>query len=130
MLSAKTLRLMGAYYTLAFRLHCTPFKWHWNGQKMSKTKSKLSYSLWIFFAIFMWTKIIFMTIRLYQSYAFLTVTIDEFCIHYYYWVLYFYCGFLQLNGFDMRDWFPLMINRFTSFNANSKRITLNNCIIN
>lgn len=120
MLSAKTLRLMGAYFTWAFKLHCTPFEWHWKDQKMSKTKSKLSFSLWVLCAILMWTKILFMTIRLYQSYTYLEVSVDQFCIHYYYWVLYVYCGFLQLNAFDVLDWFPLLINRYISFNAISK----------
>lgn len=120
MLSAKTLRLMGAYYTWAFKIHATIFEWHWKSQTMEKTKSSWCFISWAFCTCLMWTKIIFMTIRLYQSYAYLDVTVDELCIHYYYWILYLYCGFLQWNGFDMRDNFPLMINRFTKFNSMSK----------
>lgn len=77
---------------------------------------------WFTCALLMWFKNIFMTIRLLQCLWYLEVTVDEFVIHYYYWVLYCLAGVLQLDTLMKLDILPVMFNRFSIFNRFRKGI--------
>ncbi|CAL8126620.1 unnamed protein product [Orchesella dallaii] len=124
MLSNKTLSLIGAYYSFAYYANFSPFKWDSKSQTVAITSSFVKLVLWLLCVGVMWAKIIFMSIRLIQSYLYLNVSVEEFVIHFYYWVLYCFAGSQQLDTLLKLDVLPLVFNRFSSFNAIQKRIHL------